>query len=458
MTTQTNLTTDEPGSNTIPVLLDIQLPPNVNVETTSSLDGLMSEIVRRQVSGFSGHSFFGTCFVQGNRLHFLGGAPIHKLAEISKIDQSSPKSSVAEVMAHANRPKVPAHSRELRAYLLQTACVGEKFILPAFAFNYGCRLDENDPVVTVVIFSTGGEGPWPAILLLPHGAKLDKTDGAHRGAVIDEILTSNKVSPEQKEALRRNAVAFSVIFESVQSDAHQDFADCAKARPLPKSLVTTFDVRDERNERSRDLVRNVKFLAQYVDATAANVNLSARSRKAWSMSALRMFVSHVVEHSKVTGTVAEKTFGVEAFFGALIQHMPQLRSLAKAMKDPSSEEASAGSLRDIRGGDVALRGVGMAIFARAFLYCVENGIDFDVMAKKLGSIDWHILKCERADLDRHKDKPFDVAVREQAQELWANLLVIGDRSYRIRSSSMDVDIAWAKIVPKVEGLSKRAAA
>jgi hypothetical protein len=457
MTTQTSLTPPETGSNTIPALLDIQLPPHVNVETTSSLDGLMSEIVRRQVSGFSGHSFFGTCFVQGNRLQFLGAAPIHKLAEISKIDQSSPKVGVAEVMAHANRPKVPAHSRELREYLLQTACAGEKFILPAFAFNYGCRLDENDPVVTVVIFSSGGEGPWPAILLLPHGAKLDKTDGAHRGAVIDDILTSNKVTPERKEALRRNAVAFSVIFESVQSDAHQDFADCAKARPLPKSLVTTFDVRDERNERSRDLVRNFKFLAQYVDATAANVNLSARSRKAWSMSAVRMFVAHVVEHSRAAGGVVDKTRGAEAFFSALIRHMPQLKALDKAMKDPSSDEASAGSLRDVRGGDVALRGVGMAIFARAFLFCVENGIEFDAMAKKLGSLDWHVLKCERVELER-KEKAFDVAVRDQAQDLWVNLLVIGERSYRIRSSSLDVDGAWAKILPVVEGLPKRAAA
>lgn len=359
-------------------------------------------------------------------------------------------------MAHANRPKVPAHSRELREYLLQTACVGEKFILPAFAFNYGCGLDENDPVVTVVIFSTGGEGPWPAILLLPHGAKLDKTDGAHRGGVIEEILTSNKVTPEQKEALRRNAIAFSVIFESVQSDAHQDFADCAKARQLPKSLVTTFDVRDERNERSRDLVRNVKFLAHYVDATAANVNLSARSRKAWSMSALRMFVAHVVEHNNAAGGVAEKTRGAEDFFAALIRQMPQLKALDKAMRDPSSD-ISAGSLRDVQGGDVALRGVGMAIFARAFVYCAENGIDFDAMAKRLGSLDWHILKCERPDLERQKEKSFEVAVREHARDLWGNLLVIGERSYRVRSASTDVDIAWGKIVPEVEGL-KRAAA
>jgi hypothetical protein len=30
----------------------------------------------------------------------------------------------------------------------------------------------------------------------------------------------------------------------------------------------------------------------------------------------------------------------------------------------------------------------MAIFARAFLYCHEHDVDFDVMAAKLGSIDY----------------------------------------------------------------------
>lgn len=40
----------------------------------------------------------------------------------------------------------------------------------------------------------------------------------------------------------------------------------------------------------------------------------------------------------------------------------------------------------------------------------------------------------------------------------ANLLVIGERSYRVRSSSTDVDITWGKIVPMLEGLPRRAAA
>ena len=45
-----------------------------------------------------------------------------------------------------------------------------------------------------------------------------------------------------------------IVFESSRADSHQDFADCGKAKAIAKSLVTTFDVRDERNQRSRDLV------------------------------------------------------------------------------------------------------------------------------------------------------------------------------------------------------------
>jgi hypothetical protein len=162
---------------------------------------------------------------------------------------------------------------------------------------------------------------------------LDTTDGAHRRSQIDEILKS-KVSDDAKDALKRNAVDVKIVFESSRSDSHQDFADCGKAKTIPKSLVTTFDVRDQRNKRSRELVKSTPFLATYVDATASNVNLSSKSRMVWSMSAVRMFVAHVVDHHPDTNlTEEEKTEGAEEFFAALIRHLPQLKALDKARKE-----------------------------------------------------------------------------------------------------------------------------
>jgi hypothetical protein len=100
------------------------------------------------------------------------------------------------------------------------------------------------------------------------------TVGAHRRGQIVDILNNPKISDDAKEALRRNAVDVKIVFEASRSDSHQDFADCGKAKSIPKSLVTTFDVRDKRNERTRELVKHSPFLSAYVDATASNVNLS----------------------------------------------------------------------------------------------------------------------------------------------------------------------------------------
>jgi hypothetical protein len=283
--------------------------------------------------------------------------------------------------------------------------------------------------------------------LLPQGAKLDTTDGAHRRSQINEILTSGKVSAEAKDALKRNAVDVKIVFERSRSDSHQDFADCGKAKAIPKSLVATFDVRDRRNARTRELVMKVPFLTAYVDATASNVNLSAKSRMVWSMSAVRLFVAHVVEHNPEIGLAEEdKTKGAEDFFAALVRHLPQLKALDKARKDPASE-VTTGSLRDLKGGDVALRGVGMAIFARAFLYCLEHNVDFEVMAARLATVDWHLLACERSDLPA--GPTFGSEVLKNAQPLWANLVIIGESRYRVSSSSADVDATWDKIRAQV---------
>jgi DGQHR domain-containing protein len=433
----------------IPALADINIPPHVKVQITEDFESLMSEVGRRSMMGYAGECFFGTAFLQGSRLQFTTAMPIQKMVEVSKIDRSKKKDKVGDVMEHSNRPQESAHAKQVRTYLINTACTGEKFILPAHTFNYGVGLDDNDPTATLILFATGSDGTnaWPGILLLPQGAKLDTTDGAHRRSQIDEILNSGKVGDDAKEALKRNAVDVKIVFESSRSDSHQDFADCGKAKSIPKSLVATFDVRDSRNERSRHLVMNNPFLAAYVDATASNVNLSAKSRMIWSMSAVRMFIAHVIEHHPdKTLAEAQKTKGTEEFFAALVRHLPQLRALDKARKDPTSE-VTTGSLRDVQGGDAALRGVGMAIFARAFLYCVEHDIDFEVMASKLAAINWHLLACERSELP--SGPTFASEVQKNAQPLWAHLLVIGESRYRVSSSSVDVDTAWGKITKQI---------
>jgi DGQHR domain-containing protein len=432
-------------SNLIPALADINIPRHVTIKTAESMESLMSDIGRRSMFGFNGDAFFGAAFVQGSRLQFTTAMPIQKMLEVSKIDRSRKKDNVREVTEHSNRPQESGHAKQLRSYLLGTACAGDKFILPAFTFNYGVGLGDDAPAATLMLFANGDDGAnaWPAILILPAGAKLDTTDGAHRRTQVDDILNSNKVSDDQKDALKRNAVDVKIVFEDRRDDSHQDFADCGKAKSIPKSLVTTFDIRDRRNQLSRDLVTRTPFLSHYVDATASNVNLSSKSRMIWSMSAVRMFIAHIAEHHDDPNlSDDQKTAGVVEFFTALVRHLSQLRALDNARKDRDSD-VTTGLLRESKGGDVALRGIGMAVFARAFLYCKENEIDFDKMAAKLATVDWHLLTCERSELP--SGPTFGDEVRKRARPIWAHLLVIGENRYRVSSSSIDADTAWRKI-------------
>jgi hypothetical protein len=440
-------------SNLPAALVDINVPAQVKVVPTDSFDALMTEMGRRSI-GSSGRVFFGTAFIQGARLQFTTAMPFGTLLDISKIDRSRKSDTVFEVTEHSNRPEERAHSKALQSYLLATACVGEKFILPSFALNYGVGLDQDAPQALLMLFIPGdGSIAWAAMLYLPADARLDTTDGAHREKSLDEILKS-KITAEQKDALLRNAADVKIVFEASRMDSHQDFADCGKAKTIPRSLVTTFDVRDRRNRRSRELVKNTPFLAAYVDATASNVNLSSKSRMVWSMSAVRMFVSHVVDHHPDPGLSDEgKTARAEEFFTALTRHLPQLRPL-DAVRNDRLPAVTTGQLRDLKGGDVALRGIAMAIFARAFLYCVKHNLDFDVMAAKLATVDWHLLDCERSELPAG---PYREALLRSARPIWAPLLVIGEDRYRVSSSAADADAAWSRIVDQLFGGEQLAA-
>jgi hypothetical protein len=116
---------------------------------------------------------------------------------------------------------------------------------------------------------------------------------------------------------------------------------------------------------------------------------------------------------------------------------------------------TAGQLRDLKGGDVASRGIAMAIFARAFLYCVNHKLDFDVMADKLATIDWHLLDRERSELPAGPE--YRDALLRAARPIWASLLAIGEDRYRVSSSSADVDAAWSRIVEQLFGAKELAA-
>jgi DNA-sulfur modification-associated len=459
--------------NVIPELVNI-LPEGVSLETTDSLDRLHERLGKETLNG-NVRVFFGTLMIQGNRPQFVGATSMKTLTDMALIDRSKKRATADEVAEHTNRPGIPAHQKALRDYLLNTACMREKFVLPNFMLNFGVKAKEErenantEATISLIIYrptATTGINVWPAILIVGINTKLDVTDGAHRDAVIEGLIADSRVSDDARAALLENAVGFTIIMEADRASSHQDFADCGKAKAIQQSLVITFDIRDAKNNRALQLVNGVGFLRHFVDATANNINLSARSSKVWSMSAMRMVISQIVDHyhdadaKPPEGTDAVKwrqseirrhTDGLEAFIRACVQHLPVLAELNTAMR-AEEPTVTVGELRESLGGDVLLRGIGMAILARAFVHCQEAGIDYDTMAKKLAGVDWHVLTVERSTLDAAKAQSgadYAKAVVAAGQPLWSHMITVSEAGYRIRSTSQAADEAWKRILKTI---------
>jgi hypothetical protein len=177
------------------------------------------------------------------------------------------------------------------------------------------------------------------------------------------------LSEDQRRNLNRNACAVTIIFEKKRIDAHQDFADCAKAKPITASLISTFDVCDCRNDRTVKLVESIPFLAHFVDATASNVNLSAASLKIWSVSAVRGFVGHIQERNppaigsteqEVEAKLAEAMQGAQHFLTAVFKHIPEFATLDQVRRGqwqapadkPDEKPPTVAKFRNIRGGNI----------------------------------------------------------------------------------------------------------
>src|SRR5215471_2544417 len=339
-----------------PFAINVVRPPyeHLQFKTVNQLSDLVTTFNSFSMLGNAGITLWGVSFLQGGRLCFTTAMTMQQLLNVARADreEKTKRQTVAQAMTRMNRPREAGHAKALREYLLNNACQGQKWIIPAFTLNFGDKdsTPEDAPPAIMVAFANALADPeymngWPTMLFLPGAYQLQITDGAHRHGEITDLMGSN-LPADQRQNLVRNAVDVKIVFEESRVQSHQDFADCAKSKPIPPGMVVTFDIRNDRNRRTRDLVAAVPFLTHYVDATASNVNLSARSSMIWSMSAMRGFIEHIAEKAptsqaalpvpghptaataaNVQAQLAEKTDGIELYFKALIRHMPQLKIL-----------------------------------------------------------------------------------------------------------------------------------
>lgn len=418
---------------TLRLLDNVVIPASLDIQVTSDSNEFLD--LKVQLNN-SAPQLFGTAYRQGNRLHFVSGMAMRDYVKLVKIDQAAAASTLGEVREHTNRPKEASHGRDIGKYLADTACEGLPFIFPAFILNYGLNWTDDMPKGRLIIFAGPGSETlvWPAIFQPPPTGGLPVTDGGHR---TDEVDKKFRNGPGR---LGENAISVVFVFEEDIDQYHQDFADCAKAKAMAKSLTGSWDRRDANRRFGISLVERNAHLRKLIDATSNSVNLSTNSIRAWSMSALHASVAGLYASEPTNELGFPDSTRLSGFIDQAFTHIPILKALTDGAKP-----AGFRSPTPDRGGCVLLRGVGLAVLTQAYQYATKTGMAMETMAQKMGELDWYVLKPDAPPQGEAEDAYTYVA--HAAQPIWKNMLAMmaGDRKYRLKGTHDAAETSFAAI-------------
>src|SRR5690606_9250090 len=97
------------------------------------------------------------------------------------------------------------------------------------------------------------------------------TDGQHRLEGIR--LALQLLKDKNLDQLKSDGVSIMFSFESNLNQVHQDFADCAKTKALPKSMISVYDRRVPVNRLTLDAIELCAlFNDGLVDSTSASLS------------------------------------------------------------------------------------------------------------------------------------------------------------------------------------------
>jgi DGQHR domain-containing protein len=131
--------------------------------------------------------------------------------------------------------------------------------------------------------------------VLPSNVELYVTDGQHR------IKAIEKAVQERPELLNDSATVL-VVQEDDIDQIHQDFADCAKNKPISPALLTTFDVSDALSKLTRDISKDLVIFAGRIDKISRTVN-EKDSDYLFTMNQLRLGIAEFLFGSSQKKTI-----------------------------------------------------------------------------------------------------------------------------------------------------------
>ncbi len=300
---------------------------------------------------------------------------------------ASKRASIAEAESALNRPLLTDHVSAIAKYLIENST--KMYIMPGLSVN----IHTTKPLRFYTTSSK--EVIRFGYLFLPQSAGFAITDGQHRVAAVRETLDT--IPLELRERFGEDGVPVMISLESEVRQAHQDFADCSRVRPLPPALLATYDRRNAGNRLFLDLVDRCPIFRNKIESTTKSI--AKTSCNLFTANQVRSYVKALLLHSW-SGSVdqyeedirsllptpesqEEKLKQILEFTEVLTEAIPIWKTLA------SLPEGQKARIIEIRAEKyVCLEGEGLVILGYLGFELLTYAPDWRDRVKKLGDINW----------------------------------------------------------------------
>ncbi|WP_245757626.1 DNA sulfur modification protein DndB [Amycolatopsis xylanica] len=387
------------------------------------------EAASREAAAVGGRIFPCTVFKQGRRTMVSTAFPNPFIQRQVVADSATKGSSARE---NLNRPLMPDHAKAIKEYVVANR---DDYILPPVTLNV-------DKYPSLHVQRSPGAPTRLGYLVVHDATRFFVTDGQHRIAALTGYPAGRSGASgalDEVQDLDSDAMAVLIVIETDRARIRQDFADAAKTKQIPPSLLAVYNTRQPVNRVLAEITEGSKLFNGRIDETSKT---------------LPKLSQHVFLLNQVRGFVKELLFGDYAMSEESLTRQAMIRLGSADEQKEFVREALL--LLDVltehmhpwstivglpRSGAVANQ---IPDFRAEYVNMTATGLNI------IGRMGFHILK-EPSDALR-RERCFELATKidwRRKAEIWQNNIISGDN--KISTQRGPVTVA-AKAVHEALGI------
>lgn len=393
------------------------------------VEKLLKMAYRSTFSGDARIPRFAIRYRQGNRTFYTTALAAPEIVNITHIDSMNDSKGDPEPEKRWNRPFNAEHAAAIAKYLTDTT-TKDNYILPPITLDAEIPLE----------FVDCGEGEenqmTVGFLMIPINYHFHVTDGQHRLRAIHNALQEN---PD----LERDAIAVNIVQESSLEKVHQDFADCAKVRPIPTSLITTFETRDRIRLFTKDVCDLVPLFEKRAERISNSVGKT--SSKLYTINHVKVACEELLI---ADSTAQDRTKSIRCareledtkynnwlerivkFFNLFAQTNPQWKYVLGL--DLNNGQATA-ALKKLKEDYLLFNGTALAVIGRVGHEILKVPQLFELKTKQLANLNWQRM------VDGKDDYGNKTSI---INPLWSDNILVGGK---VTGSKHPLLVAGAKV-------------